>query len=297
MGKIKFFNTLAMIALVSPNVFLVFLGAYARHVVEADILGSIIKTITRVTIFGMLNIAVYSDDVFVDSTTFSPSELGLSSPMFAVIAVILGLFLGLFFSVGYLETREFEKKTVDSYKLRPKTYKVLYRVFAGISGLFSVLGFIGLMNFISYIKNIQDMFLEVRVSWSFIYLAISFLLAAMIATYKLLVPSPKLWQYLNQKIKIVEQRVEEKVEEITIITEDSEPEIIEDISESVTTDPQVEKIKTLVAGKKETAIPWLETITQYPREQIENILRNKLDLIIDEDLALTKEEFKKRKNE
>lgn len=297
MGKIKFFNSLVMIALITPNVFLVFLGAYARHVVEADILGVIIKTITRVTIFGVLGISVYSDDVFVDSTSFTPSELGLSSPMFAVIAVVLGMFLGLFFSVGYLETREFEKKTVDSYKLRPKTYKVLYRVFASISCVFSVLGFVGLMNFISYIRDIQAAFPEVKLSWTFYYLAISFLLATMIAGYKLLVPSPELWQYLNLKTRHMDRIQEELESSSEELVKEDELEILEKPVEKEILSKETMKIKSLVENQKETAIPWLEAITQFPREQIEDILQNELDLIIVEDLALTKEEFKKRKDE
>lgn len=59
----------------------------------------------------------------------------------------------------------------------------------------------------------------------------------------------------------------------------------------------IERIRTLVADQKETAIPWLITITQYPREQLESTLTNELGLIIEGELVLTEEEFMKRKND
>jgi len=186
MAKIKPLNTLIFLAS-TVNFVSVFFFAMFKFKSGVNAI--------RLYLFGQVMISV--DGLVIES--FNPKDLSFASPIAAIVLVMIGT-CSLVASFSLLELRDFELSKTKPVLPYTKQ-KLAYRIYCIYSSVTNLLGFVGLMLYLSYVRAVKILFPSLSVSFMFIYLAIFLVAGFCLGIFRLIFPPAEMFQYIDRKIK------------------------------------------------------------------------------------------------
>ncbi|MHA1127089.1 MAG: hypothetical protein ACTSO7_16655 [Candidatus Heimdallarchaeota archaeon] len=286
----------------------------AQFLAGASLFLGVIFNVAKATIFNITEyVRIWGTSFIIDPSNpeanlqfdyeFGPGNFGAIKPLF-IIGLVLTMLFTMTLSNPSKEITFFTKFNFLFFRIS----RLLYLIGA-------ICGFSAFMLFAKFINQMNQLFSIYQFNFIFYICSITYGLGivlgflGVISKIELeLEPEDISTKYKKAKKELSQRHLERKsgvIEKFVVpdthqeiyakpIVEELELPLVNSIE--MTKKEKLEQIRTMIQGKDEISLTWLETITLIPYDEISEIVTSKLGFVVVNGFILTPEEAKKRIN-
>jgi hypothetical protein len=273
--KPKIANILLYFILVLPNCFFLIFTSLAKEVVEITLLGDVIRIDSICRMFGRkIVVFTYVNGISLAIERIGFDTFGLNSPMVAYVFILIGFIIGVFYGMFNLDMWENQK---ELRKKSSRREKITERVMVSVGLIANILGITGMFLYRAFIFELRAFYPDMKLNFPYYYLMVAFFIALLVTGFRSLFPPEELRIKSKKELEAFSQAVSKK----SIIESPTYKTPIASDSNLATEELMFEKIKKLIEECSGTiSISWLEKVTHYSKEAIEEIIIQELELEI-----------------